>query len=154
IRATLRPPRRSKQAPMRTVDPHTSALACCLGLLVGCTASGEDVRPPIDSLFFPTGMAISPDESLLFIVNANSELRFDSGSVTVVDLNLVDQVINGWLTNRTPDADHCRESDGITPVQSGDPDFTETLDCPDERLFMKPSAGARVGNFATDVAVQ
>ena len=54
----------------------------CIGL-AACTASADEVSPPKDQFFFPTGLAIAPDESRLFVTNANSELRYDSGSINV-----------------------------------------------------------------------
>jgi DNA-binding beta-propeller fold protein YncE len=121
------------------------------GTLAACTASSEEVRPPQDELFFPTGAAVSPDERLLFVVNANSELRFDSGAVSVIDLDVVDQVAAAWTTSQ------------VIPARCApDLDFRETLICDTRRregeaepppLILR-DAGARLGNFATDVAVQ
>jgi DNA-binding beta-propeller fold protein YncE len=113
-------------------------------VLVGCTASSEEVRPPPDEVFFPTGAAISPDERFLFVASANSELRYDSGTVSVLDLNEVDRVAAEWVANGTPAAANCTQ----------DPDHRETLACDDESLFIISSASARIGNFATDIAVQ
>lgn len=110
-------------------------------VLAGCTASSEEVRPPDDQLFFPTGAAVSPDERFLFVANANSELKWDSGTVVVIDLDAVDAVANQWVATQ--------ETSGCTI----DPDRRETLEC-DERDFILREAGARIGNFATDIAVQ
>ena len=47
---------------------------CITGLsvaLFGCPASNEDVQPPSDQIYFPTGLAALPDESALFVANAN-----------------------------------------------------------------------------------
>ena len=110
-------------------------------VLAGCTASSEEVRPEPDELFFPTGAAVSPDERFLFVANANSELRYDSGTVAVIDLDRVDAVANGWVTA------------GETSGCEQDPDRRETLACP-EANFMLPDAAARIGNFATDIAIQ
>jgi len=52
-------------------------------LVCGCTASASEVEPPQDTLFFPTGLAVAPNDAYLFIANGNSELRYDSGSVGV-----------------------------------------------------------------------
>mgnify|MGYP001552810957 FL=1 len=130
---------RSKRVPRRCVI----LLACALAASsAACTASAEEVRPPEDQIFFPTGAAVSPDDSLLFVASANSELRYDSGSISVMDLGKVDQISNDWTANKTV-PDGCEQ----------DPDHIETLIC-DESLFIKPHTGARVGNFATDIAVQ
>jgi DNA-binding beta-propeller fold protein YncE len=113
-------------------------------LAAACTASAEEVRPPADQLYFPTGAAISPDESILFVANANSELRYDSGSISVIKLATVDTIANAWATTKAAPAD-CTQ----------DPDHIETLTCP-AFVFLNETldAGARVGNFATDIAVQ
>ena len=108
----------------------------------GCTASSEDVRPPPDQLSFPTGLAVSPDGNALFVSNANSELRYDSGSIGVVDLTTVRSVIDAWLAA------------GAAPDKcSPDPDHAETLVC-DEAQFFRREAAVRVGNFATDLTIQ
>jgi DNA-binding beta-propeller fold protein YncE len=121
---------------MRTVI----LLGCTL--TAACTASAEEVRPPEDQLFFPTGAAVAPDDSVMFVANANSELRYDSGAILVVDLDAVDRVSADWTL-----------SGAIPEGCDMDPDHTETLAC-DEAAFLIPHAGARIGNFATDIAVQ
>ncbi|MEJ7601795.1 MAG: hypothetical protein WKG01_28110 [Kofleriaceae bacterium] len=112
-------------------------------LVCGCTASADEVKPPDNQLFFPTGAAVAPDDSYLFVVNANSELRYDSGAVSVLALAPIDDVIAAWTG---PDR---VVPDGCAP----DPDHGETLVC-DEALFMSNQAGVRIGNFATDIGVQ
>lgn len=121
------------------------ALACSLlGLLAaaGCTASAADVGPPDNQIFFPTGLAVAPDDSVMFVASSNSDLRYDSGTIDVVDLAIVDQITSGWLTAQT-----------IPNDCSQDPDHTETLIC-DETQFLKVGDGVRTGNFATSIAVQ
>lgn len=122
---------------------RTSVLALLLAAPAACTASATAVEPPADQIFFPTGMGIAPDDSVLFVANANSELQYDSGSISVLDLAVIDQVIAGWTGPTTDIPDGCNQ----------DTDFRETLIC-DETQFMRPDAGVRVGNFATDIAVQ
>jgi DNA-binding beta-propeller fold protein YncE len=119
-----------------------------LPFALGCTASAEEVRPPADEIFFPTGMAIAPDESVLFLANGNSELRYDSGSISVIDLALVDSIANDWIANET------------VPVGcEADRDHVEMLTCDtrqeaDAPAFISAQAGVRIGNFATDLALQ
>jgi DNA-binding beta-propeller fold protein YncE len=118
--------------------------------LTACTASAEDVRPPADQLFFPSGLVVSPDQNVLFVANANSELRYDSGSISVVRLQAVQDVINGWApaTPSTPPTGPV-----IPNGCERDLDHRETLVC-DAALFIDGSAGVRIGNFATDIALQ
>lgn len=132
IRATVSAGSGSKPVPMR--------LLCGFLLVAGCTASAEEVRPPERELFFPTGAALSPDQRFLFVANANSELRYDSGSVAVIDLDYVDRVANAWV-----DAGETNGCETIT--------HSETLGCNEEQ-FIVAGANVRIGNFATDIAVQ
>lgn len=143
--ATLAPGAGSKSAPMvrlRLPRLGVTATAGSLLLALGCTASSEEVRPPQNELFFPTGVAVSPDESHLFVTSANSELRYDSGVLSAVDLAAVDAVIDGWVARDEVPAG-CRR----------DLEFGETLVCGDE-TFLLADRGVRTGNFATAMAVQ
>lgn len=129
-----------------TLPPAAPRMLGMLGiagaLAAGCTASSEEVRPPDDALFFPTAVAVSPDESVLFVMSANSELRYDSAAVSVVDLDAVDEVVDAWLGTGQPPAG-CER----------DPSFSETIEC-DEAPLLLAGAGARTGNFASTMAVQ
>jgi DNA-binding beta-propeller fold protein YncE len=57
------------------------------------------VAPPQYNLYFPTGLALSPDEKYLFVVNANSDLRFSAGSLQVFDLDAIDAVADKWTAS-------------------------------------------------------
>ena len=75
-------------------------MVCALAALLsaGCPATSEEVRPPSDQFYFPTGMAISPDQELMFVANANSDLRYDGSTVIPVSLDRLDAVVNEWLS--------------------------------------------------------
>jgi len=159
MQATSRDPWRSKQHPMRT-----NVLTCALRswglwgciLTSACTASAADVHPPQDRLFFPTGLAVAPDGSVLFAANSNSELRYDSGAISVIDLGTVESVIDAWSPIPNPACNvisppaFCKPDAGTC---KSDPDHRETLVC-DAVKFLRADAGVRIGNFATDLAVQ
>jgi len=121
--------------------PGVSAAA--LSITLGCTASAEQVAPPNNKLFFPTGMAVTPGDAMLFVANANSELVYDSGTISPIDLANVDQIVQAWTSSTKTIPEGC----------SQDTDHTETLICPDSTFIQAPAA-ARVGNFATAIAVQ
>lgn len=138
------------------------------GLLAACTADSAEVQPREDELFFPTGIAVAPDDSRAFVVNANSELRWDSGSVMVLDLDKVDEIVSAWTTsrsyptddedqdgngNKSKNKDADRHANGETQDCIVDPDRRETLEC-DEARFFDERAAVRIGNFATDVSIQ
>ncbi len=124
----------------------------CAALAVaaaGCPASSEEVRPPADQLFFPSGLGIAPDESVLFVANANSELRYDSGSVAVLDLDVVESLIGQWLPGMQVPADpsgcpDCCEVDADSPL---------TLVCNEKAMVLADST-RRLGNFAAAVGVE
>jgi DNA-binding beta-propeller fold protein YncE len=109
-----------------------------------CTADAEEVQPPPDQFYFPTGLALGADESRLFVANANSDLRYSSGSVLVVDLDEVDAIASAWIDDRqVPDGDDC----------SPDPDRREILVC-DEAAVVLADSSVRVGNFIGELQAQ
>lgn len=153
-------------APTRTFRPARGLVCALVCGAIGCTASGADVQPVRDALAFPTGMKVSPDGKFLFVVNANSELRFDSGSLDVVALDRVQGVIEPWRGYLQNPTKACKDfADGVpsmapAPADGGkplscecDPNNSQTLVC-EESYFINPNAGVRVGNFATDLSVQ
>jgi DNA-binding beta-propeller fold protein YncE len=140
MQATLVASARSKWRPM-SLAKRLRGVALC-GLLTACTAGSDEVRPPNDELFFPTGIVVAESQGVAFVTNANSELRYDSGAISVLSLDTVDNVIANWIGNRD--------------IPSGceqDPDHAETLIC-EEGQFINADAGVRIGNFATEIAVQ
>jgi DNA-binding beta-propeller fold protein YncE len=100
------------------------------------------VHPPDDQFFFPTGMAMTADQSWLFVANANSDLRYDSGSISAVDLQKVSSYATDWVT------------DEVVPTDCEiDTTFVDTLVC-NEAHFVLADATVRTGNFATEIGVQ
>jgi YVTN family beta-propeller protein len=125
-----------------------------IGMLTGCPANGDDLQPPRDELVYPTGLAVSPDGSRLFAVNANSDLRWSSGSVVAFDLAAVDELMSRWVGLAVEDRG-CQNQDGPLAGEpcSCDPENLSILWC-DQARVADPDAGVRVGNFATDIAIQ
>lgn len=136
--------------PITRMEPMRAAIAVIpLGLaLAGCPASAEDVRPPADAFYFPTGLALSPDDRYLFVSNANSDLRYGSSSLQLVDVDVVDALVRRWV------------DDGEVPAGCAqDPEVRETVVCPEEAdgdgaAFLVPGATVRLGNFAGDIGTQ
>lgn len=137
--ATPRTRRRSNPSPM----VRRIARLLVPVLLAACTASSEEVRPPPDQIFFPTGVAVAPDEGHLFVISANSQLEYDSGTIGVVDLTKVDTAVDGWLADRTSIPADCEQ----------DTTFTDILNC-DASKFLDQNAGVRIGNFGANIGVQ
>ena len=130
---------------LRAVLPIAAALL----LNAGCTATSEDVRPPNDQLFFPAGVDITADESFMFVTNANSELRYDSGTVVVVDLEVVSAMVDEWIATGEPLADSAACEDCCEV----DVDIPHTMVCNEARAI-RADATVRIGSFATEIASQ
>lgn len=118
--------------------------ACAVSslLFAACTASSDEVRPPETELFFPTGVAMSPDDQFLFVTSANSDLRYDSGTVTAFDVGLVASALNAFRT-----------TGALDPGCTVDQDGTGSLTC-EESAFLVGGAAVRIGNFTAAVGVQ
>lgn len=60
-------------------------------VLAGCTSGTVGIPPPIDRLYFPTGIAHvdvpGKTEGVLFVANANFDKRYASGSVVALPLD-------------------------------------------------------------------
>jgi len=135
----------SKKATMVSALFSRGAALLAAGLVAGCTASSEEVQPQRGSIFFPTGLAVSPDEAFMFVASANSDLRFDSGTIEVADLAAIEQVVDAWKTAQT-----------VPPGCAASTDERRTLLCPtlgDVDLYVR-EAGVRTGNFAVAIGVQ
>ncbi len=135
-------PSAQPRRPMIRMVARVLAGMSLAALLAGCPASSEDVQPPADELYFPTGLAISPDERYLFVSNANSDLRHESGTLQVIDLDVVEALATAWVEDGI-------ESSGC----DADLDLRETLICDDELAIIE-DATVRIGNFAGEVVVQ
>lgn len=124
------------------------ALLSMLSMAVGCSAGAGDKDP--SHFLFPTGMAVSPDSSVLFVVSGNSELREDAGRVSVVDLEIIDMTskcFSGEATEGECEGFQLPESCANDDVLPG------TLQC-SSTIAVRDSAGVLIGNFATSIGVQ
>jgi DNA-binding beta-propeller fold protein YncE len=116
---------------------------------LGCTAGESEVSPPAYDFYFPTGLAMSPDEKFLFVLNANADLRYDSATVQAVDLDAVDALLAQWMGSK-----------GMAPLGCAAlADRPYVLSCPTSNAgqpaaFMVPGASVKVGNFGAALAVE
>ncbi|AKU91529.1 hypothetical protein [Vulgatibacter incomptus] len=66
-------------------------------LFAGCARSEDGAPPPLGSLQFPTGIAITPEDptvpTRLLVVSSNFDLRFRSGVLHAFDLATLDRLI-------------------------------------------------------------
>src|ERR1700712_4042848 len=53
-----------------------------------CTFNKQGVPPPANQLFYPGAIAVDPGNGQwLYVANSNADLRYNDGTLTVVDLN-------------------------------------------------------------------
>ncbi len=118
--------------------------AACALALAGCPATSDEVRPPGDQFFFPTGLSMLGDETALFVLNANSDLRYDSGTINVVDTLKIETLANAWVSSGTlPEGADCEI----------DKTIALTMICNEKEAILEGST-IRTGNFATEIGVQ
>ena len=60
------------------------------GLLASCTLAEPGVNPPDKAIYFPIGMALHPDKRHVAVVNANFNLSYRFGTISIIDLGALD----------------------------------------------------------------
>ncbi len=53
--------------------------------VAGCFKPDDGREPPLDRIYFPTGLALSPDGNRLYLANSDWDLQFNAGSIQVYD---------------------------------------------------------------------
>jgi DNA-binding beta-propeller fold protein YncE len=151
-----------------TTKARSLRLAVCL-TLAGCGFGESGIAPPTDRVFFPAGIAIDPSGDWLYVVNSNSDLRFNAGTVVAVNLAQAgeDRALFQQKPARyrpRPDAEPapiatCANSVFVEP-QGGDPNFCcrdfldpSILNC-DDRRHVEKSATVRIGSFGGSIVAQ
>lgn len=91
-----------------------AALGCWASAISGCFKPDDGREPPLDRIYFPTGLALSPDGNRLYVANSDWDLQFNAGSVQVYDAAALRARLPTYCTS---DAD-CSASGGrcdLTP---------------------------------------
>jgi hypothetical protein len=72
---------------------------CVLALLnAGCFYNDQGLPPPSHSFYFPTGLAVSPGRSSLYVANSDFDLQYNGGTVQVLDLAALRGVLGTMLS--------------------------------------------------------
>jgi DNA-binding beta-propeller fold protein YncE len=132
-------------------------LGLCLAL-ASCGFGESGIAPPSDRIFFPAGIAVDPGGQWLYVVNSNSDLRFNAGTVVAVDLNKV-QADRQDFVDHPANYPRCANSVFVQP-QGGNPHFcctdfvdSHVVDC-DERFYVDAPNTVRLGSFGGTIKVQ
>ncbi len=72
----------------------------------GCIyTSDAGLTPPLTSFYYPTGIAVSPGRSALYVVNSDFDLQFTGGTVQVLDLDQLrpqlTTLVNAFLADKS-----------------------------------------------------
>jgi hypothetical protein len=132
--------------------------------LGGCGFGQSGIAPPTNRVFLPAGIAVDPDGRFLYVVNSNSDLRFNAGTVVALDLDAV--------CATRPDLPGCQGTQGASsaiPVCSKTR-FSRTEAVPDnyccrdlvdsnivncsEAQFIQDDATIEIGSFGGAIQLQ
>jgi DNA-binding beta-propeller fold protein YncE len=125
-----------------------------LAAFAGCGIGESGIPPPNDRIFFPAGLAVSPGDDWLYVVNSNSDLRYNAGTVVAVDLRKAAE-------DRAPTAQWpACPSNRFVPPADQPPRFcchdfidSKAVNC-DERGYIAANASVRIGSFGGDIVEQ
>ena len=80
----------SQTTPLVPTARRPAVRRCLRGLVwlagigtAGCFKPDDGREPPLDRIYFPTGIALSPDGNRLYLANSDWDLQFNAGSVQV-----------------------------------------------------------------------
>jgi DNA-binding beta-propeller fold protein YncE len=126
-----------------------ATLTLAAGLAGACAASSP-VPPQVDP-YFPSTVAISPDsnEGFLFLANANSDLKYGSGSVQVYDLGQVEGMASKWNGGAGDLPNDCTH-DAIHPELA----HCSSTTADGARAGYVAAAAVQIGNFVAALRVQ
>jgi hypothetical protein len=114
------------------------------------------VAPPREHISFPASAVVDRSGDWLYVVNSNSDLRYNNGTLVAVDLRqaAADRADPNWTI--CPSADYIRPS---VPVDTGPDrccwDFLDhsILDC-DERQYVRADRTIEIGSFGAGMVFQ
>lgn len=136
-----------------------------LGLvLTACYSSGEGMTPPLDRIYFPTGLATNCDSradapacqpSRLYVASSDFDLQFNAGSIQTIDLERVREIVGSIYPSDASDGQaHCGkfgEQNAGEQLLSPGPCGPVNLDHPQDGGSKIVVDSVGIGAFATDV---
>jgi len=122
--------------------------------LSGCTLHQAGVTPPDNRVFFPSGGVVDPDGRWLYVVNANSDLRYNAGTLVAIDLTAVRQAYTSALGTAPP----CSYDPRYVPPPTDHASCWDTTDSNilnvDDQPLINRDATVRIGSFAGTPVIQ
>lgn len=97
----------------------------------GCFKPDDGREPPLDRIYFPTGIALSPDGNRLYLANSDWDLQFNAGSVQVYDTERLRQLLPRYCESDTDCAGGAERCDLAPRVGADGVAFAATHSCID-----------------------
>lgn len=104
-----------------------------------CYSTDGGVAPPVKTMYYPVGLAVSPGGKALYVVNSDFDLQYDGGTVQAFDLTRIRKEAAQNATSM---------GSGCPGVESRDIDVECARPRPTEEFW---KATVTIGAFATDL---
>jgi len=122
--------------------------------LSGCTLHQAGVTPPDNRVFFPSGGIVDPDGGWLYVVNSNSDLRYNAGTVVAIDL-MAARLAYAAAQGTAPQCSHDPRyvpppSDHSSCWDTTDPNILNV----DDQTLIDRTSTVRIGSFAGTPLIQ
>ncbi|MDB4939301.1 MAG: hypothetical protein JWP87_6273 [Labilithrix sp.] len=134
------------------------AILPVLGLgAANCYSTGDGSPPPLQELYYPVGLQVSPGGTVLYAVNSDFDLQFNGGTLQSYDLALIRRhavaLIADPRDGNVPILDRDKLGNNPCPARSLSlPTLGETCAPPvDSRFYVRDTAV--IGAFATDLVL-
>jgi YVTN family beta-propeller protein len=122
----------------------------------GCNFGQSGIAPPANRIFLPAGIVTDRDEDFLYVVNSNSDLRFNAGTLAAVDLSRARAALAQAAANPPAICAKTRFS-RTEPVPDDyccrDLVDSNVLNC-NEPQFIQADATVALGSFGSAVTLQ
>jgi DNA-binding beta-propeller fold protein YncE len=141
--------------PNRPLAAWALAIAFVAGVASSCGFGESGVPPPLDRVFLPQGVAADPGGRFLYVVNSNSDLRFNAGTIVAVDVARAGMAHGSGEYPRCPSPGFLPDNASVALGRACCWDYFDEriLNC-DDRLFIDPGKTVRIGSFGSQALIE
>ncbi len=91
-------------------------LLVTFALVPGCAKETPGITPPEDRFFFPSGVLYDKDTQTLFVTNANSDLKYNGGTLVALDMEKILSALSDPLGQGRCRADEENPGEFLCPL--------------------------------------
>ena len=106
-------------ASRRVISTFSWLLAGSLGGAVGCFPPDEGRPVPLDKIYFPVGIQVSPGKKWMYVANSDFDLQYNAGTLQVYDLAALRAKVPAYCDERTPCSDSEKQECDTTGKGTG-----------------------------------